>query len=110
MPGQSSEKIKKACDRCGTCCRQGGPALHVQDRHLVAPGFLEFDVLVTIRRGELARYPLSGHPEPVRQELIKIQGQGGGLVLPFSAGGIFVLRHIRQAAAGLPAAQVLGAG
>ncbi len=76
MPGQSSGQIKQTCDRCGTCCRQGGPALHVQDRHLVAPGFLDFDVLITIRRGELARYPLSDHPEPVRQELIKIQGQG----------------------------------
>ncbi len=77
MPGQSSKKIKEACDRCGTCCRQGGPALHLQDRHLVAPGFLGFDVLVTIRRGELARHPLSDQPEPVRQELIKIQGRGG---------------------------------
>ncbi|HDZ75978.1 MAG TPA: YkgJ family cysteine cluster protein [Desulfobacteraceae bacterium] len=76
MPSLSSKKIKEACDRCGTCCRQGGPALHIQDRHLVAPGFLEFDVLVTIRRGELARYPLSDRPEPVRQELIKIQGRG----------------------------------
>ncbi len=64
MPSQSSKKIKQACDRCGTCCRQGGPALHIQDRHLVAPGFLGFDVLVTIRRGELARYPLSDRPEP----------------------------------------------
>ncbi len=78
MPGQSSGKIKQTCDRCGTCCQQGGPALHVQDRQLVAPGFLGFDVLITIRRGELVRYPLSDHPEPVRQELIKIQGQGGG--------------------------------
>jgi len=70
------KEMKNSCDRCGTCCQQGGPALHLQDRHLVESGFFDFEVLVTIRKGEPAYHPLADKPEPVQHELIKIQGQG----------------------------------
>ena len=68
--------MKTACDRCGTCCRQGGPALHGEDRKLVLSGRLKFEDLITVRRGELAVEPLAVKPTPVKQEFLKIQGRG----------------------------------
>ncbi len=68
---------KTACNRCGNCCRQGGPALHTEDRDLLRRGVLACDDLITIRRGELALAPLSGDPVRVEKEFIKIQGQQG---------------------------------
>lgn len=69
-------EAKTACDRCGTCCRQGGPALHGGDRDLVVSGALAFDDLITVRRGELALPPLGRTPLPVRDEFVKIRGRG----------------------------------
>ena len=65
------------CRRCGTCCRQGGPALHGPDLHLIRSGWLRPDDLVTVRRGELAVQPLAEGPEPVAREFLKLAGQGG---------------------------------
>ena len=55
------------CSRCGTCCRKGGPALHLEDRPLVEQGFIHTRFLYTIRRGEPAR-------DPVRDRLIRVDG------------------------------------
>ena len=70
--------MKKKCDCCGTCCRNGGPPLHVQDIELIRAGFLVFDDLVTVRRGELVLPPLATEPVAAQSEWIKIQGVGGG--------------------------------
>ena len=67
--------IRTACERCGTCCRNGGPALHHRDRVLVESKVVPRDALVTIRQGELAQHPLAPHPEPVRQEFLKVKGR-----------------------------------
>ena len=64
------------CRRCGTCCRQGGPALHTGDLELLRSGRLQIDDLVTVRRGELAFPPLGEQPEPVRHEFLKLRGTG----------------------------------
>ncbi|HIJ78428.1 MAG: YkgJ family cysteine cluster protein [Desulfobulbaceae bacterium] len=64
------------CQRCGTCCRKGGPALHHQDRELITAGHLTFPQLITIRAGEFAHNPISDKSEPVKQELIKLAGRG----------------------------------
>jgi len=69
---------KEDCRRCGNCCRNGGPALHDQDRHLVTDGHLHLDQLITIRKGEKAVSPAAGAPKTITHELIKIQGRGGG--------------------------------
>lgn len=66
-----------ACKRCGTCCQQGGPALHRPDMQLIHSGQLQPDNLITVRRGELAFQPLGSHPEPVCREFLKLAGQGG---------------------------------
>ncbi len=65
------------CERCGTCCRRGGPALHGDDRELVVSGRLGIGDLVTVRRGELALQPLAHTPTPVEREFVKIQGRAG---------------------------------
>ncbi|NOQ45938.1 MAG: YkgJ family cysteine cluster protein [Desulfobulbaceae bacterium] len=66
---------KTSCDRCGSCCLQGGPALHTGDLELIRSGSLALDDLITIRRGEFALRPLSETPESVDCEFIKIQGK-----------------------------------
>ena len=65
------------CQRCGTCCRQGGPALHSVDLALIRSGRLRLDDLVTVRQGELAFPPLGEHPEVVRHEFLKLRGTAG---------------------------------
>lgn len=70
------DQAKTSCDRCGSCCKQGGPALHTRDLDLVLSGTLYFEDLITVRRGELALQPLTNSPQPVPAEFIKIKGQG----------------------------------
>jgi Fe-S-cluster containining protein len=64
------------CQRCGTCCRAGGPALHREDRAIVKSGKIPLKDLYTIRQGELARDNVKGCLQPVSSELIKIKGKG----------------------------------
>ncbi|PIE60064.1 MAG: hypothetical protein CSA32_00715 [Desulfobulbus propionicus] len=65
------------CKRCGSCCLEGGPALHLQDAGLIDDGRLTFDHLVTIRSGELAVTPPGNKAEPVAGEFLKLQGRQG---------------------------------
>lgn len=62
------------CRRCGSCCRQGGPALHREDLPLLREGHIRRQHLVTIRSGEPAYDPVTGKIKPVEQELLKISG------------------------------------
>jgi Fe-S-cluster containining protein len=64
------------CKCCGTCCRAGGPGLHLEDRALVQSGKIPLKDLYTIRKGELARDNVKGTLQPVTAELIKIKGVG----------------------------------
>ena len=67
---------KKTCDRCGTCCVKGGPALHIEDRPLLESSRLLPKHLVTIRKGEPV-FDLSGEKtEPAAAEIIKLKGTG----------------------------------
>lgn len=68
---------KQACDRCGSCCLQGGPALHGSDITLLHSGQLQRHHLVTIRKGELAFPPFADRPAPVTAEFLKLQGRQG---------------------------------
>jgi Fe-S-cluster containining protein len=65
------------CKRCGTCCENGGPALHSQDLPLIKKGALSLGNLITIRKGELAHDPVTDSIEPVKTELVKIRGKKG---------------------------------
>lgn len=66
-----------ACERCGRCCSQGGPALHSQDLALIRSRALQPRHLITIRKGELAFQPLAKSPQPVHHEFLKIHGRNG---------------------------------
>ncbi len=68
--------VSAECLRCGTCCRQGGPALHSEDLRLVKKGVLPFAQLVTIRLGEPAHNPLQDKVLASSSEFIKIKGLG----------------------------------
>ncbi len=72
-----------SCIRCGTCCKKGGPSLHLEDKKILLAGHITRERLITIREGELALSPLSGRPEPIEKELIKITGKGKGWVCCF---------------------------
>ena len=71
------------CRRCGTCCRKGGPSLHLEDRHLVDRGRIPISRLYTIRKGEPALDNVAGRVIPVEDDLIKIKGAGNTWVCVF---------------------------
>jgi Fe-S-cluster containining protein len=66
------------CRQCGTCCRQGGPALHLEDRELVASGKIPLQNLFTIRRGEPAYDNVTGTIAPAVTDIIKLKGASPG--------------------------------
>jgi Fe-S-cluster containining protein len=66
-----------ACRRCGTCCEQGGPALHHEDRPLLESGALRRRDLVAIRSGEPAYDQRQGRVVPASQEFLKLAGARG---------------------------------
>lgn len=74
----------KKCKRCGTCCRKGGPALHVQDLALLKGDHgIDLTDLVTLRKGEMAYdQPLSA-VVPLDEEIIKIKGTDGEWICSF---------------------------
>jgi Fe-S-cluster containining protein len=78
MPLRYKDKkdVAAECLRCGTCCRQGGPALHSEDLSLIVNGVLSFAQLVTIRHGEPAHNPLLNEVVASDSEFIKLKGQG----------------------------------
>jgi len=76
MDIKNNSRKKTSCDGCGSCCRQGGPALHSQDLDLVQHGVLRLEDLLTVRRGELALHPLSDEPQQVTAEFLKLKGCG----------------------------------
>ena len=65
------------CRQCGTCCRKGGPALHVQDSHLLTEGVLQLQDLVTFRAGELVRDTYKNIVVPLPDEIVKIAAPAG---------------------------------
>lgn len=75
-PAMKPTAPAQRCSHCGTCCRNGGPSLHEEDRPLVENGLVHTRQLYTIRKGELARDQIRGGLVRVDSELIKIKGHG----------------------------------
>lgn len=67
-------KVQTECKRCGTCCVNGGPALHTEDLPLIQKGLLPQENLVSIRRAEPVFSPLTDLIEPAKSEFIKVAG------------------------------------
>ena len=72
----TANKTKTECDRCGTCCIKGGPALHCEDVNLLRNNILKQEHLITIRKGEPVFSPGVEKLEPANSELVKIKGKG----------------------------------
>ncbi|MDO9632844.1 MAG: hypothetical protein Q7I92_13180, partial [Humidesulfovibrio sp.] len=65
------DSANDTCRRCGTCCRKGGPALHVPDLHLFrGPDALDLSLVVTLRAGELALDQPKGRLLPLTAEVL----------------------------------------
>jgi len=90
---------ERGCEGCGQCCKQGGPALHSSDLHLVQSGKIPISSLITIRKGELAHNPMTGSIQPVTVELVKIAGAGRQWQCRYydSPGGCTIYEHRPQA-------------
>ena len=56
--------------------QKGGPALHAKDIGIIREGHIGTRHLITLRKGELAYAPTSKALQPLREELIKIAGNG----------------------------------
>lgn len=65
------------CRRCGSCCREGGPALHLEDLALLKEGHIRHTDLITVRLGEPSSSPLSGQIAPSPFEFVKLAGTDG---------------------------------
>lgn len=64
------------CQKCGTCCRKGGPALHREDRPLIMDGLIPAEALYTIRAGEPVRDNVANRQSYAQSDIIKIKGRG----------------------------------
>ncbi len=73
----SRDQTTETCRRCGACCEQGGPALHLEDRELIGEGGLVLADLVTVRFGEPAHDPRQGEVVPTAHEFLKMSGVAG---------------------------------
>ena len=69
---------RNECARCGTCCRKGGPGLHIEDKRLLEEKVLEPGDLVCFRKGEFAFDQAGQCLAPLDQELLKIRGKEDG--------------------------------
>jgi Fe-S-cluster containining protein len=78
MNPSSESPLQISCRKCGTCCKKGGPSLHLEDRELVLSGVLPLSSLVTIRKGE---WVYDGKRQSLRSaetEFVRIRGAGSG--------------------------------
>lgn len=69
-----TEKSIPQCLRCGTCCQNGGPALHREDLKLIENGTLSIHDLFTIRKGEPVWDNVRNQRIFSDAEMIKIKG------------------------------------
>lgn len=66
------------CQRCGTCCLKGGPALHQADAGLFSgQEALDLSLVVTFRAGEPVFDQPRGQVLPLERELLKLRGAPG---------------------------------
>jgi len=61
------------CVRCGECCRQGSPSLHLEDAELLSQGLISTRQVYTLRRGEPVTYSIEGRLDILSEELVKIK-------------------------------------
>ncbi len=75
--------VKTACDRCGTCCKKGGPSFHHDDKALIEKGIILSKFLYTIRKGEPSYDNIKGCLVPAASDIIKLKGKKDSLTCIF---------------------------
>jgi len=68
----------KECQRCGTCCRKGPPALHEQDIGLYTSGLLRKGDLLTLRQGEWVYDSVKDALLVLPEEIVRLKAGPGG--------------------------------
>jgi len=71
----SKPKLKTECERCGTCCIKGGPALHLEDKRLLEQKCIDRECLITIRKGEPVFSLKENKIEWAGKEIVKLKGK-----------------------------------
>ncbi len=71
------------CQQCGTCCRKGGPAFHLEDREILEKGHILLKHLFTIRKGEPVFDNVRGCFIASPSDIIRIRGTEGSPVCVF---------------------------
>lgn len=72
---QEPNSNEPRCNRCGTCCIQGGPALHEQDIPLIEDGTIPLADIITLRPGERVYDQPEGRIVILDAEMLKIRGR-----------------------------------
>ena len=72
---QNTNDTEARCERCGLCCRQGGPALHNQDLPLIQDGTIQLSDIVTLRPGERVFDQPAQQLLVLDSEILKIKGR-----------------------------------
>lgn len=71
----SKPELKTECERCGTCCMKGGPALHLEDKKLLEQKFIDRGSLITVRKGEPVFFLDGEKTEIAGKEIVKLKGK-----------------------------------
>lgn len=74
---QTPSNVESTCRRCGSCCEQGGPALHFDDLDIVNSRDIGLRDLVVVRTGEPAYDQRQGRVLPAEREFLKLAGRQG---------------------------------
>jgi Fe-S-cluster containining protein len=73
---ESKQKGKiTTCRRCGTCCKNGGPSFHLEDKMLLEKGRIPLKYIYTIRKGERCYDNIKECFLPASSDILKIKGQ-----------------------------------
>ncbi len=72
-----NQSNQSSCRQCGTCCTNGGPALHGEDLLLLNQGLIDRNKLITLRKGEFAHNPVSDSVQATTEEIVKVRGTEG---------------------------------
>jgi Fe-S-cluster containining protein len=81
---KSKQKGKMTtCRRCGTCCKNGGPSFHLEDKMLIEKGMIPLKFIYTIRKGERCYDNIKECFVPASSDILKINGQKGSRTCVF---------------------------
>ncbi len=71
---ESVTETQVQCNRCGVCCRKGGPAFHLADKELLEKGLIQTANVYTIRKGEPIYDNVKDTTTTAETDIIKIKG------------------------------------